>query len=379
MLLSEDDVAAAIRSQLHSLALRRSGRRHKVALYTEREFAESTIFKSAPTADRHGKIRIRAYGNRGPQAVQPTRGRSRVGSEGWTAFLISQAVEASRTIYLNHPGPDRIRRHKVGLIAIVTDFIGSGGRVNTMLDKFLRVPSVRSWLSNRWINFAVVAAAATSDGMAQVSRHRSKPTLYVCHVVPSLATFADQATARAWKRLTLIYGPRSGRGAGPQGYQDGGALVAFSYRTPNNTPLLLHERDNGWSPLFQGPPSDDMRPAFGLPPLGVRVSLAATATGQGLAADLSAEEGRVILVLRAIRGRWLPKQEVGFAERTGLTVPEVLGAKARAQALGLLTAEGRLTDDGQKLVRAGSKTERRRPDIPTRTEPYYPLVLRAPR
>ncbi len=87
----------------------------------------------------------------------------------------------------------------------------------------------------------------------------------------------------------------------------------------------------------------------------------------------------MILVLRAIRGRWLRGQEVGFAEGTGLTVPEILEAKDKAQKIGLLTPEGRLTDDGQKLARAGFVRERRRPDIPTRPEPYYPQALRAPR
>ena len=248
-----------------------------------------------------------------------------------------------------------------------------------MLDKFMRVPSVRAWRSNKWIDFAVVAAAATSHGYDAVRRHRAKPALFVSHMVPSLKTYPNQAVARGWAGLTVHYGPRGARGSGPLGYKDGGALVAFSYRTPNNTPLLLHEKSKGWAPLFEGPISDDMAPAFGLQPMGPRVAAAVEASGDPLADDLLAEEARTILVLRAIRGRWRPGQEVAFAERTGLGVPEVLDAKGHAETRGLLTAEGRLTDAGQRLVHSGLKKERRTPEISTRPEPYYPQALRAPR
>jgi len=379
LLLNDDDVAAAIRSELRKLALSRSGKRRKVALYTEREIAESVMFQSKRLPGRDGKVRLRAFGDRGPAAVKPVRGRARVGSEGWTAFLISQAQERSPGIYLNHPGPDRIRRNKASLIVIVTDFIGSGGRIAAMLDKFLAVPSVRAWRSNKWIEFAVVAAAGTRAGIQSVRQHRAKPTVLVTHVVASLATSPDRGLAETWRRLTHRYGPPQARGAGPEGYKDGGALVAFSYRTPNNTPLLLHKGDRSWRPLFQGPPDDDLRLAFGLPPLKERAEAAAEATGHELAPDLSAEEQRMIVVLRSIRGRWRLGQEIGIAERTGLTVPDVVQSKNLAEAAGLLTTTGHLTDDGQRLVRAGTTMEENRPDIPTRMEPYYPLALRTPR
>ena len=150
MLMNAEDVASALRAQLARLAETRSGPRAKAALYAEREFAERAIFKSQIAPGRDGQSRIRAYGDRGPAAVNPIRGRARVGSEGEGAFVISQAVQASKRKFLNHPGPDRIRRHRVGLIVIVTDFIGTGTRIRAMLDKFLATPSVRAWRSNRW-------------------------------------------------------------------------------------------------------------------------------------------------------------------------------------------------------------------------------------
>ena len=378
LLLNDDDVASAVRKQLRKLASTRVGHRRRVALYSEREFAEAVVFESEMQPGRDGILRKRAVGNSGPPAVKPLRGRARVGSEGWTAFMISQAVESSPRIYLNHPGPDRIRRHKVGLIVIATDFIGSGTRIRTMLDKFVNVPSVRAWKSNGWLGFAVVAAAGTKVGIRSVEAHRVAPSVLVSHVVPTLDGYPDWSAVAEWRSLIARYGPRMARGSGPEGFGSGGALVAFSHRTPNNTPLLLHQGATGWLPLFQGPPSDDMRPAFGLAPMGPRVRHAAAAAAVPLAEDLSPEEGRMVIVLRTLRGRWRHGQEVEFAERTGLTVLEILDAKEQAVAAGLLTSEGRLTDGGQRLAHTGADA-RRRPDIPTRSEMYYPQVLRAPR
>lgn len=378
LLLNDEDVATAIRSSLRTLALSRRGERRKAALYAEREVAESVMFQSARLASRDGALRLRAFGDRGPNAVKPVRGRARVGSEGWIAFLISQAQERSPRIYLNHPGPDRIRRHKASLIVIVTDFIGSGDRVCALLGKFLAVPSVRAWRSNRWIKFAVVAAAGTRAGIQAVRQHLANPAVSVTHVVPSLATFPNRSQVEAWRRLMLRYGPLQARGSGPEGYKDGGALVAFSYRTPNNTPPILHQGDRSWTPLFQGPPDDDMRPAFGLASLGERTTAAAAADRQ-FATGLTAEVMRMLLVLRSIRGRWRPGQDIEIAERTGLTVPDVAQAREKAEATGLLLVAGRLTDDGQRLVRDASVIWEKRPDIPTRPEPYYPLSLRTPR
>lgn len=379
ILLNDEDVAAAIRSELKNLAILRREKRRKVALYAEREYAESAIFNSKFMPGRDGKIRMRAFGDKGPLAVNPVRGKARVGSEGWIAFLISQAKESSPTAFLNHPGPDRIRRHKVGLIAIVTDFIGSGERVLTTLDKFMRVPTVRSWVANRWVGFVVVAAAGSKKGVERVSNHRTVPSVRVTHIVPSLDNYYDQVVAEEWRDLMRRYGPREARGAGPLGFDDGGTLVALSYRTPNNTPLLLHAEGKGWKPLFEGPIDQEMRPAFGLPPLHVRVRLATLTTAKMLDPDLSGPEARMILVLRSIRGHWRQGQEIALSEMANLTVPEVLEAVERARNLNLLNEAGRLTDNGQQLVHAGTKKSRRRPDIPTRPELYYPLQLRAPR
>jgi hypothetical protein len=377
ILLNETDVAATVRAEIAALARTRSRRRRVVAVYPEREFATKSIFDSALRPGRDGTIRMRAYGEVGPAPIVGRRGSARVGSEGSMASIVSQAVDASRKL-VNRPGPDRIRTRKVDLVVIATDFIGSGDRVVSMLDKFLQTPSVRAWRSNGWIDFAVVAAAGTAAGIAAIERHRTKPIVRAPIVAPTVHSFRDPARTASWRRLVQHYGPRFHHGAGPLGYKGSASLIAFSYRTPNNTPLIFHARAEGWVPLLDGAASDDLRPAFGLPSLEERV-WAGTDDASRRATDLMIDEARMGLVLRSIRGKWRAAQSVEMAERTGLTVPEVVGTVARALGLRLLNEAGRLTDRGQALLHDGKLRERRDKIVPTHERPYYPEALRAPR
>jgi hypothetical protein len=384
LLLNENEVAAAILRRLTHVARESRGKRRRVALYAEREIAKQQIFKVVRVKAADGQRRLRAVEHSGPPAVKPIRGSSRVGSEGWIAFLISQAVKAHPRIYQNHPGPDRIRGGKVSSLVIVTDFIGSGDRVQKMLQKFWNVPSVRSWHSLGWINFGVVAAAGTARGIDAVKEHRLKPWVEVEHIVPTLETHEPSDQADRWRGLLAGYHSRLGRDDDPTGYGGAGALVAFSYGFPNNAPPLLHMIGRSWKPLCLGPIPDELRSAFGLPERRPRLISKLKTIGPASirkavnGTDLNEAQAAMVLFLSAIRGRFRTGAEVEVADRTGLTTPEVMELRKQAAAAGWLTIHGRLTDNGQKLVASAGRVERRKSIASTNTEPYYPLSLRAP-
>jgi hypothetical protein len=256
---------------------------------------------------------------------------------------------------------------------IVTDFIGSGTRVTTFLDRFWRVTSVRAWWSRGWVKFGVVACAGTRAGIAAVELHPAKPRCMAEHIVPTVEGQAYPNHVRSWRHLIANYGPPESRGPAGFGYKGTGALLAFSYGIPNNAPMILHSGGGGWKPLFSGPAPEEAREAFGLPRerrLGVRPAANA---------DLREAEAAAVVVLGSLRGRWRDGKEVELAERTGLTSPEVFSIRSKAEQNGWLDNNGRLTDSGQKLLQAAGKFPRKRPIVPTSDKPYYPTSLRVPR
>lgn len=381
LLLNEEQVAASIRSALDRIAVGQRHRKRRVALYAEREFDAALIFEVQMLPDAASRLRRRAVGYNGPPAVRPTRGRTRVGSEGFVAHLISQASERWTGVFMNHPGPERLRGKTApaGEIVVVTDFLGSGTRVSTMLDKFWAVPTVRSWKSRDMIRFRVVAAAATPSALSKVRRHRLRPRVEAEWIAPTVKSTSNHLTVRSWTALIETNGPEEGRGTGRFGFGGDGALIAFNYRLPNNTPAMIHHGESGWRPLYVGAAPPELRDAFGVRSLGQAVASAAKSNGVVFGRELTEEERLTVLVLSMLKGRWYRGAEVALASRTSLPTSTVMDILARAVKSELITRTGRITDKGYKFMESGCTGERRTPIIETSLVPYYPENLRIPR
>jgi len=335
------------------------------------------IFDVQMLPDSTGRLRRRAVGYSGPPAVRPVRGSARVGSEGFVAHLISQETERWARIFMNHPGPDRLRGKTApaGEIAIVTDFLGSGTRVSIMLDKFWAVPTVRSWKSRDMVRFRVVAAAATLSALSKVRRHRLRPQVEAEWIAPTVKSSADLS----WMRLIENNGPAEGRGTGRYGFGGEGALIAFNYRLPNNTPAMIHHGESRWQPLYVGPAPPELREVFGVRSLDQAIIAAAQSNGVVFGRELTEEDRQTMLVLSMLKGRWHRGAGVALASRTSLPVPTVLDILLRALKSELITPSGRITDKGYKFMESGRAGERKTPIIATSPVPYYPKVLRIPR
>lgn len=381
LLLNEEQVVTSIRTALDRVA--RGPRHHgkRIALYAEREFQEAAMFPSKFEPDRDGKLRLRAFGRNGPAAVKPVRGRSRVGSEGLLAFVASQQKDAWPKIYMNHPGPDRLRGKTApaGEIVILTDFIGSGKRIRSMLDKFWVVPTVRSWVSRNLIKFRVIAAATTNSGLLKVRSHRLRPQIIHEWIAPTVSWETSSIWLFEWTKLIESYGPPSGRGTGRYGYGDQAALIAFSYRIPNNTPALIHKSQGGWHALYEGPAPPDLHALFGVKDVSQIIDTAAAENGIALTSTLTEDERRMALTLGLLRGRWQSGSETALASRTGLPLPVVMDTLREALKKQLITPEARLTDEGYAFLRQSGSQERGKPIIATHAKPYYPENLRVPR
>lgn len=378
-LFNETQVADAIARQLEAVDTVPG----RVALYAEREIAEATAFPIETYTDAHGRSRDRAVPNATFKPVAPRRGATRVGSEGWIAFLISQAVK-SNPRFVNHPSPKQYlsanKRNRIRKIVIITDFIGSGDRIWTMLDKFWRVPTFAAWWSRRYIRFHIVAAAGTSVGVTRIKSHPCKATVGVTHVVPTLSGSQPKQWAAAWLALIKRYGKDHEK---PLGHGGQAALVAFEYGMPNNVPAVLGEKFKRWKPFFRGRASHDLRPFFGLPPTVkdlLRNAFEHRWAQLRHALDFRSrrrERTEMLAFLLALRGRWHTDAEIEVAERSGLATETVTRLRHEAMAAGWISDRSRLTDSGRKLMKAGTvqrKTASK--TVVGSTELYYPSSLR---
>lgn len=379
LLLNQEQVTTSIRSSLDRIASNWCRRKKRIALYVEREFQESAFFKSQIIADNSGVLRTRAVGMSGPPAVKPIRGQTRVGSEGLLAFAVSQQTEALPKIFMNNPGPDRLRAKTApaGEIVIVTDFIGSGNRVKSILDMFWAVPTIRSWVSRKLVKFRVIAAAATSTGASSVRTHRTRPNVSAEWIAPTIWSSSPR-NCIDWEALIRKNGPSEGRdGCGRYGFNSEGALIAFSYRIPNNTPAMIHHSFKGWRALFTGPAPVGLQDIFGVRSWTDVVDEATANVGLVLGRELTDEDRATMLFLTLLRGRWHKDSATALSSRTGMSVHALLDIRRKALQNELITDDGRLTDKGYQYMAAGELAERIKPIVATNQEPYYPESLRS--
>jgi len=378
-LINLDEVSELIYDQLETLALERSGKRKSVALYVEREFQEKLIFSVEHVKKTDGNVRERAIGNKGPLPVKPIRGGVRVGSEGTVSSLIGQAVKKHSGIFVNTPGPDRFRskRNPISTITLVTDFIGSGSRLLSMLDKFWNVKTVRSWHSTGLIDFVVIAASATEEGAAAVGNHITRPNVRFGRSIPTMYSSVFEKHYLDWDKLLEKMSSEGSDDAYMRGYLDSAAMVLFSYGIPNNAPSILWKSTKDTQPLYLGNAPAELRGLFWSGSRNDQVKRAALERGHKLDPTVDVKEQIILLVLQEISGQFSKNKVRELSQRLSLPNSDILEALGVASLRKLIESNGRLTEKGYEELRAQNIDRERKIIVPTNAEPYYPMRLRA--
>lgn len=305
-----------------------------------------------------------------------------IGSEGIVANIISALQREEPNVFRVHPSMRDLRQRRPRKFVLVTDFIGSGDRVNRFLDSAWKVPTIMSWASYQLMSFEVVAYSATDMGARIVEQHPCKPTVTTVHGCPTIgllpnplrdkliALCEDYCPLPPTKTMTSL------------GYGNTGATIVFSHGAPNNMPLILHKRSRSWVPLFPArttnisvrAEADNERELDELLVLLREQKLKAVGRVRGL--DQMTRQ--TVLVLSALKRR--PRTAAAASARTGLTILEVKLAISRAQRAEFLGDDLRLTQKAYaefKYLRRVGRPEK--VVFPNNDSFYFPLVLRPPR
>ncbi|MGM8932408.1 phosphoribosyltransferase-like protein [Salinicola halophyticus] len=381
-LVSRDQFSESIRTRLLQVSNNAQGR---VGLYVERELPPKK-YSPEPLFQQPQRKPRRAFGP-GPDPIRPDINQpADVGSEGIVAQLVSELCREFPKKFVNHPGPDELRKPKepINTLVLVTDLIGSGERAERYLDAFWAVHSVKSWWSGRipnGLSFGIVAYGATPNGRNRVRSHRLSPAVWIVAECPTIDTTFDEEQANEIKQICMLYGSSSGK-IGALGFQNTGALIAFAHGAPNNVPRMLYKYTSSWTPLFARRKTSSTRTNFEelLDPEDVQQLLEKMrhrrlSDGQ----DWSrARRGALetYLVLAALSHR--PRNAEVVARRTGLTLLEVESLLLKAKEYGWVDHIYRLTDQGQAYLRAAKSRRRSAPADENSVKKYYPSTLRVP-
>lgn len=380
LIVDADTFSNEVRQKILELSATYDG---PIALCTERSIRKR---KGKPNRLFPESVRKprRAYGD-GPVPVPAGKPYAReTGSEAVLASIITGLVRTDRTKFIDHPGPNQIRKLKPRAYLIVTDFIGSGDRVAANLEAMWQLHSFKSWKSLGLMDLGVVAYSGTAAGVKVVSGHSSKPHVYLCRGCPSIHELPNP-TRDTLASLCHRYGPRSTNAdRTPLGYGNGGALIAFDHGMPNNAPLLLHQKRTRWRPLFPSRSAALLSSARKVAKRQEEVERALLRLREkrlSLAprlAGIPPNEQNRVLVLTALKRR--PRNLLALSSRTGLSVAEVEILLAEAVTSGLLDAQLKLTAAAYNALSYLRTTDSPKLPLPKlNLTPYCPVSLRAPR
>ena len=345
-----------------------------IALFVERELEKETrtLFK---------ENKCRATGD-GPAPVQQKSGKPEIGSEGILANLVTQLARGQPKIFLNHPSPDQMRKQRPRRFVLITDFIGSGKRVESYLIAAWNTATLKSWRSYRRIEFSVIAFAGTEAGVERVNAHKCNPELHLVSACPTIESTLKNTRARAAAiDLCIRYDPVDHDQIESLGYGGTGALMVFEHGCPNNCPRIFFKQTKHWQPLFPGRVTQQWRDVFNEQSkddilLANLRKLDKDKIAAGEAWSETTDDGRKLLLFLVAMRRG-PRHQMAVSANTGLSVKEVKVLQERTKSWGWLSESNRLTDEGYaQLAKASDPTAPPRVLVSTNQGMYFPKSLR---
>ena len=310
------------------------------------------------------------------------------GSEALVANLAGslRREEENAGPFVAAPSLRNMRDARCRTILFIEDFSGSGDRLLSFDRAFRRHPTIKSWLSLKWIQIHVALFAATSQAAYRLRQHFGQDRVHIHRMCP---TFDDRswtsAERLAVEKLCRTYYASTSK-ADVYGYRNSRGLMAFVHSVPNNLPPILWQsrgRGRSWHPFFlnQAVPSElhelfgDASPEERADEVLKRLRQERLASGDWRKVA-GAQATRILLLLSALSRR--PATVTRVMSLTGLAFSEVNAILGACRSWGLVGDTLRLTDAGLKELAyaKGLKLGDEIPLLQTCPEPYYPKSLR---
>lgn len=368
-----------------------------IALYVERELrkhlgkSQYAFHEKQIKSTASGRRVFRSYGPAAKiKVIQQTRTvMPEIGSEGLIANFLTQLQRDNRERFMLNAGPDLIRkaRREIKVAFVVCDFIGTGNRVNSFLDAFWQMPTVKSWSSLKLLKFHVLAYSGTHEGIAAVRTHPSKPEVHWIAPCPTIDTEYSATEANVLREIFINHDPIDHDPVESLGYGGQGAMLVFAHGCPNNAPRVLYKKNsrgrNKWKPLLRER-GNTLKNLGDYDKKKRRLSKFDRLVPETLASKLrgaafSLEGIDRLLVLTALKAGHRFNEDIAHA--TSMNLPDVDKAINVLQQLGWISNRNRLTSEGHRnLTLAGPiKLKNKHATSGLFDERvYYPKALRPP-
>ncbi|MET9090756.1 hypothetical protein ABZX72_01560 [Streptomyces cyaneofuscatus] len=282
-----------------------------------------------------------------------------------------------------------LKNRRVRRLVFVSDYAGSGDEALKYARTWLRNPTIRSWRSLKFVEIHLVLYAASPTALKRLNASPCYDGVHVLHCGMDFPSADwEQSERDAIRSVCSTYAP-SGEGA--CGWRGSEGLVVFDHTIPNNLPMIVRQTKGRspygkWVPFFRHrtAPQElmqllaDYQPAFDRQRRLRAVGQPRLAAASQLQTMSRPEMAQIIDVLAHAAGR--RRSSAQLAAALGISVPAAQEITLRAEDLGLLDEQTRLTDAGWlELRKAKARPRRVASGLQGSTEPYYPQQLKGSR
>ena len=301
-----------------------------------------------------------------------------IGSEASISYLCRSISKTNKYI-LNHPDINEMRGKKCRYIFCMNDIVGSGEQTDGFCKWLYNSPTIKSWISLRYIEFIICSYAGTTTGINYLKKNKFIKEILINQYVDYGRSFWTDNERYEIENVCKKYCAFTSRKKYPLGYNKIFSFIYFSYKYPNTSPAIL------WAPLTKRwVPLSQIRPEFeinfnNLEPtyMSIRKYIDYFKLSESLIFNrLNFEAKKMIIILDLLS--WKHYSNKCISEMLIMPITKVNKYIDRLLTMGLIDKNYKITKMGKALIRSAKKRKIIKKELDLKKDFYYPKKLRVP-
>jgi hypothetical protein len=304
--------------------------------------------------------------------------RDGIGSEAIISHFCRD-ISKTEEYLLDHPDIKTLKDKKCKYIICVNDIIGSGDQSNKFCNWLYEHPTIKSWVSLKYIYINVISFAGTNKGIEYLKKNKIISEVFVNQDIDngrSLWTVKDrQKIEYVCKKysVNIIEEKRF-----PLGYKDMFTFLYFSYKCPNTSPAILWAPSSKkWKSIFISRPDTIIESIYTLKHDNIKMIIDYFKLSKSiLFLKFDKETKIMVLILNCFFQKYFKKINIG--ELLGMSNITVNKYIEKLYKLNLIDKNNKVTKMGKSLIRSAKKAKIIKKELDLKETFYYPSQLRGP-
>jgi len=302
------------------------------------------------------------------------KGKDGLGSESIITHFCTDSLKLSEFL-LNHPSINEMKDKKCRHIVCINDIIGSGDQANRFSKWLYNHPTIKSWVSLKYVDFNILSYAGTLDGYNNIKENKIIKDILIDQYIDDGRSFWSDEEREKIKKVCRKYSPIRKYSLGYKNYF---TFIYFSYKCPNTAPAILWSPNECWKAILLD------RPEFGVDlrnfkssGLDIKRAIDYVNMTKPIIFNRFNDEAKMMLIILVLFTH-KKYSNVIISEMLGTSITEIDNFINELLSIGLIDKNKKITKMGKSLLHSARKIKIPLKALDLKNEFYYPSQLRMP-